>query len=194
MPQFNPCHNGVHHARQGVRASRQVGDHRPPIVPGARGPRRLRVQAPICGHCRPRWRPARLGARHQGSGALRRGLRPGGPRQPQRGLGKALLPRLTSSISLPCYTTGPSYSRILPFFTQPKWFALVARAEFYFNDVQNEALAEQLRELKRYYEEIDRPIDFFFVCEPAWLDKFPQAKAVKRPAVALISTDQTWIT
>jgi hypothetical protein len=78
--------------------------------------------------------------------------------------------------------------------SQPEWFALVARADFFFNDVQNEALAEQLRELKRYYEEIDRTLDFFFVSEPEWLSNFPEAKAVKRPSVALISTDKTWIT
>jgi len=77
---------------------------------------------------------------------------------------------------------------------QPEWYALVARAEFFFADVQNEALAEQLRELKRYYEESNREMDFFFVSEPAWLDKFPEAKSVKRPSVALISTDRQWIT
>lgn len=72
--------------------------------------------------------------------------------------------------------------------------ALVANAEFYFNDPQNEALAEQVRELKRYYEEIGRDIDFFFVSEPAWLDKFPESKKVGRPCVALVSTDKTWMT
>lgn len=77
---------------------------------------------------------------------------------------------------------------------EPEWYACVARAEFFFNDVQNEALAEQLRELKRYYEENDREQDFFFVCEPEWLNRFPEAKSVKKPAVALVSTDKTWIT
>lgn len=76
----------------------------------------------------------------------------------------------------------------------PEWYACVACADFYFNDVQNEALAEQLRELRRYYEEQNREIDFFFVCEPEWLNKFPEAKAVRKPAVALVSTDKTWIT
>ena len=32
---------------------------------------------------------------------------------------------------------------------QKEWYALLANAEFYFNDVQNEAMAEQLREKKR---------------------------------------------
>ena len=77
---------------------------------------------------------------------------------------------------------------------QPEWVALVANAEFYFNDPQTEALAEQVRELKRYYEEIGREIDFFFVCEPAWLDKFPESKKVARPCVALVCTDKTWMT
>lgn len=36
---------------------------------------------------------------------------------------------------------------------QEKWYALVANATFMFNDVQNEALAEQLREKKRFYGE-----------------------------------------
>ena len=72
----------------------------------------------------------------------------------------------------------------------------MSSAEFYFNDVQNEALAEQLRELRRYYAEQEREVDFFFVCEPAWLEqKFPaEAKKVRRPAIALISTDKIWIT
>lgn len=76
----------------------------------------------------------------------------------------------------------------------PEWYACCASAEFFFNDVQNEALAEQLRELARYYEEQNREIDFFFVCEPAWLEKFPEGKKVGKPAVALVSTDKTWIT
>lgn len=77
---------------------------------------------------------------------------------------------------------------------QPEWVALVASADFYFNDIQNETLAEQLRELKRYYEETGREQDFFFACEPAWLDRYPEAKMVKKPAVALVSTDKTWMT
>ncbi len=77
---------------------------------------------------------------------------------------------------------------------QPEWTACVANAEWFFNGAQNEAVAEQLRELARYYEEIGRPRDFFFVCDPAWLDKFPEGKQVRRPAIALVSTDKTWMT
>ncbi|KAL0051124.1 hypothetical protein WJX82_002406 [Trebouxia sp. C0006] len=44
--------------------------------------------------------------------------------------------------------------------------------------------------------ERDTEVNFFLVSEPAWLDeKFPEkAKQVRRPCVALISTDQQWIT
>lgn len=78
---------------------------------------------------------------------------------------------------------------------QVEWYALVASAEFMLHDVQNEAFPEQLRERKRLYGELERPLDFFLVCEPAWLDsKFPEeAKKVRRPSVALISTDKMWI-
>ena len=64
-----------------------------------------------------------------------------------------------------------------------------------FNDAQNEALAEQLREKKRFYGEQGMEIDFFLVSEPAWLDaRFPdQAKRVRRPCVALVSQDKTYI-
>jgi hypothetical protein len=109
----------------------------------------------------------------------------------QAGAGTAAAPtrsRTSAAVS-------PISAHLVSRWPQPEWFALVANAEFYFNDVQNEALAEQLRELKRYYEEIGRELDFFFVSEPEWLQKFPDdAKRVKRPCVALVSTDKTWIT
>jgi hypothetical protein len=48
----------------------------------------------------------------------------------------------------------------------------------------------------RYFKEINRPIDFYLVANPTWLDsKFPQqAKQVKRPCMALVSTDEQWMT
>jgi hypothetical protein len=48
----------------------------------------------------------------------------------------------------------------------------------------------------RYFKEINRPIDFYLVPNPTWLDsKFPQqAKQVKRPCMALVSTDEQWMT
>lgn len=78
---------------------------------------------------------------------------------------------------------------------QVKWFAVVANAEFMLHDVQNEAFAEQLRERRRLLLERDQQVNFFIVSEPAWLDeKFPtKAKQVRRPCVALISTDEQWI-
>ena len=41
-----------------------------------------------------------------------------------------------------------------------------------------------------------KELDFFIVSEPAWLgQRFPdEAAQVRRPCVALISTDKTWIT
>ncbi|EFJ45542.1 hypothetical protein VOLCADRAFT_106005 [Volvox carteri f. nagariensis] len=77
-----------------------------------------------------------------------------------------------------------------------EWSALVCNCDFFFNDPQNESVAEQLRERVRFFKEQNRDIDFYIVPEPVWLDKkFPElAKQVKRPCVALISTDKTWIT
>ncbi|GAX86126.1 hypothetical protein CEUSTIGMA_g13539.t1 [Chlamydomonas eustigma] len=77
-----------------------------------------------------------------------------------------------------------------------QYYALVANADFFFNDVQNESLAEQLRERVRFFKEIGREIDFWFIPEPVWLDSkySAEAKMVRRPCVALVSTDQTWIT
>ncbi|GAB4818846.1 hypothetical protein N2152v2_005892 [Parachlorella kessleri] len=76
-----------------------------------------------------------------------------------------------------------------------EWYACVASAEFFYNDVQNEPFAEQLREKKRWFEEQDKELDFYLVSQPAWLEsKFPEeAKRVSKPAVALVSTDPTWI-
>jgi hypothetical protein len=62
------------------------------------------------------------------------------------------------------------------------------------HDVQNEAFPEQLRERVRLFKEAGKPLDFFLTCEPAWLSKAPGAEKVRRPAVALVSTDKTWIT
>jgi hypothetical protein len=62
--------------------------------------------------------------------------------------------------------------------------------------VQNESIAEQLRERVRYFKEQGREMDFYMVPNPVWLDaKYPEkGKQVKRPCVALVSTDTTWIT
>ena len=79
---------------------------------------------------------------------------------------------------------------------QTNWYAVVASAEFMVHDVQNEAFAEQLRERRRLLLERDTEVNFFLVSEPAWLDDMfaDKAKQVRRPCVALISTDKQWIT
>ncbi|KAK9833523.1 hypothetical protein WJX81_001231 [Elliptochloris bilobata] len=79
---------------------------------------------------------------------------------------------------------------------EANWYALVANVEFMLHDVQNEALAEQLRERRRLFGEQDRKLDFFLVSEPTWLEeRYPEeAKRVRRPCVALVSTDKIWIT
>lgn len=71
----------------------------------------------------------------------------------------------------------------------------MANAEFFLNDVQNESVAEQLRERVRYFKEKGRPVDFYLVPNPTWLDaRYPeQGKLVRRPCVALVSTDKQWI-
>jgi Protein of unknown function (DUF2488) len=63
------------------------------------------------------------------------------------------------------------------------------------HDVQNEAFPEQLRERLRLFGEKTRPRDFFLVSQPNWLDAKAGANAsrVRRPAVALVSTDEVWI-
>ena len=78
---------------------------------------------------------------------------------------------------------------------QADWAAVVANAEFMLHDVQNESFAEQLRERRRYLREKGVAQNFWLVSEPAWLDeRFPDdAKKVRRPCVALISTDKKWI-
>lgn len=72
---------------------------------------------------------------------------------------------------------------------------MIANANFMLHDVQNESFAEQLRERRRLFKEKNMPLDFWIVSEPAWLDQsFPeQAKKVKRPCVALVSTDEIWM-
>lgn len=114
---------------------------------------------------------------------------------------QALCPRCThlavqGEIKLYCASGHPRLPHPTPQPCQGDWYALVASAEFFFRGAQNEALPEQLRELKRYYDEKGRGQDFYIVSQPHWLDaKFPnEAKKVRRPAAALISTDKAWIT
>ncbi|XP_075519745.1 protein YCF54, chloroplastic-like [Primulina tabacum] len=69
---------------------------------------------------------------------------------------------------------------------------LVANAKFMLDEEEHfkELLAERLR----LYGERDKEQDFWLVTEPKFLDNFPNiTKRLKRPAVALVSTNGTWI-
>uniref|UniRef100_J3LNF9 Uncharacterized protein n=2 Tax=Oryza brachyantha TaxID=4533 RepID=J3LNF9_ORYBR len=60
---------------------------------------------------------------------------------------------------------------------------------------EEEHFQEQLKEKLRNYGERDKEVDFWLVVEPKFLDRFPNiTKRLKRPAVALVSTDGNWIT
>ena len=100
------------------------------------------------------------------------------------------------SCTLGSSASGPNESCIADGVVQTEWYAVVASAEFMLHDVQNEAFAEQLRERRRLLLERDTDVNFFLVSEPASLDELfaDQAKQVRRPCVALISTDKQWIT
>ncbi|CAN6306757.1 unnamed protein product, partial [Urochloa humidicola] len=70
---------------------------------------------------------------------------------------------------------------------------LVANAKFMLDE--EEHFQEQLAEKLRLYGERDMEQDFWLVIEPKFLDRFPNiTKRLKRPAVALVSTDGNWIT
>ena len=55
----------------------------------------------------------------------------------------------------PACHSGPRYRVHRHFFIAQEevWHALVCNAEFLLNDIQNEAVAEQLREKRRFYNE-----------------------------------------
>jgi len=62
---------------------------------------------------------------------------------------------------------------------------------------EEEPLEEVLRERVRHYGETGKPIDFWLVRRPAFLETpalAPAAAAVPRPAAAVISTDESFIT
>jgi len=77
----------------------------------------------------------------------------------------------------------------------PATYHFVAASERFL--CEEEPLEEVLRERVRNYGEHDRPIDFWLVRQPAFLEA-PQlaeiAAAVPRPAAAVISTDPSFIT
>lgn len=58
-----------------------------------------------------------------------------------------------------------------------------------------EHFQEVMRERQRHFKEIGREQDFWLLYEPEFLESFPEiTKRLSRPAVALISTDELWIT
>ncbi|XP_043721404.1 uncharacterized protein LOC122668898 [Telopea speciosissima] len=74
-----------------------------------------------------------------------------------------------------------------------KYFFVVANAKFMLDE--EEHFKELLFERLRYYGERNKEQDFWLVIEPKFLDKFPNiSKRLKRPAVALVSTNGPWIT
>ncbi|CAN7067254.1 unnamed protein product [Brassica rapa subsp. trilocularis] len=74
-----------------------------------------------------------------------------------------------------------------------KYYFLVANAKFMLDE--EEHFQEQLFERLRYYGENEKELDFWLVIEPKFLDKFPKiTQRLRRPAVALVSTNGPWIT
>ncbi|KAJ0979165.1 hypothetical protein J5N97_014639 [Dioscorea zingiberensis] len=74
-----------------------------------------------------------------------------------------------------------------------RYYFVVANAKFMLDEEEhfNELLSERLR----LFGERNQEQDFWLVIEPKFLDKFPNiTKRLKRPAVALVSTNGPWIT
>lgn len=70
---------------------------------------------------------------------------------------------------------------------------VVANAKFMLDE--EEHFQEVLFERRRLYSERNIERDFWLVVEPKFLDRFPNiTKRLKRPAVALVSTNGPWIT
>jgi hypothetical protein len=74
-----------------------------------------------------------------------------------------------------------------------KYYFIVANAKFMLDE--EEHFQEQLFERRRYYGERNKEQDYWLVIEPKFLDRFPDiTKRLRRPAVALVSTNGPWIT
>ena len=74
-------------------------------------------------------------------------------------------------------------------------FHFVAASEAFLT--VEEPLEEVLRERRRHYGETGKPIDFWLVDRPAFLDRpelAPQLANLPRPAAAIVSTDPRFIT
>eukprot|EP00475_Leptophrys_vorax_P015519 TRINITY_DN21847_c0_g1_i1.p2 TRINITY_DN21847_c0_g1~~TRINITY_DN21847_c0_g1_i1.p2 ORF type:complete len:154 (+),score=19.99 TRINITY_DN21847_c0_g1_i1:120-581(+) len=74
-----------------------------------------------------------------------------------------------------------------------KYHFIVANAQFMLDE--EEHFQEQLKERLRWLGERGEEQNFWLVYEPKFLEEFPEiSKRLKRPAVALVSTDALWIT
>ncbi|KAI4307757.1 hypothetical protein L6164_030906 [Bauhinia variegata] len=74
-----------------------------------------------------------------------------------------------------------------------KYHFVVANAKFMLDE--EEHFKELLFERLRLYGERDKEQDFWLVIEPKFLDRFPDiTNRLRRPAVALVSTNGPWIT
>ncbi|PON69533.1 hypothetical protein PanWU01x14_086560 [Parasponia andersonii] len=74
-----------------------------------------------------------------------------------------------------------------------KYYFVVANAKFMLDE--EEHFKELLFERLRLFGERNKEQDFWLVIEPKFLDKFPNiTKRLNRPAVALVSTNGSWIT
>ena len=74
-------------------------------------------------------------------------------------LARVTLSRRASAVAVSAGKKAPEMPPIVsPTDGTPEWFACVACADFYFNDIQNEALAEQADDPKRHdIEELSNP-------------------------------------
>ncbi|XP_057473552.1 uncharacterized protein LOC130761966 [Actinidia eriantha] len=73
------------------------------------------------------------------------------------------------------------------------YYFVVANAKFMLDE--EEHFQELMFERLRLFGERNKEQDFWLVIEPKFLDKFPKITGrLKRPAVALVSTNGTWIT
>ncbi|KAH9604442.1 hypothetical protein KSS87_001385 [Heliosperma pusillum] len=77
--------------------------------------------------------------------------------------------------------------------TTQRYYFVVANAKFMLDE--EEHFKELMFERLRLFEERKIKQDFWLVVEPKFLEKFPNiTKRLKRPAVALVSTNRPWIT
>ncbi|KAK9128257.1 hypothetical protein Syun_017054 [Stephania yunnanensis] len=109
------------------------------------------------------------------------------------GLLKPVLFRRTKGIAVAADTYQLDSSEPAQKEVEKKYYFVVANAKFMVDE--EEHFKELLFERLRLYGERNKEQDFWLVIEPKFLDKFPDiTKRLKRPAVALVSTNGSWIT